>query len=230
MVSIFHILIELSQMMFFIIATGTYALSFGLPTTIHLLGYTKANAQLLTVPVYFFGCMVCVFNATMSDRTKLRSPFILIPYFTGLIGIIICLTISPKDRPGVIYLAMFFVCAGLFPCTPCIVAWLSNNLAGQWKRAVGMALEFTLGNLIGGCIGSNVFFEREAPFYYTGYRIEVSFYSAGVLLACLQAFLLIRENRKRNGIIQGLSDLERARLDKDKKDLGDKNPLFKYTL
>ena len=217
-------------MMFFIVATGTYALSFGLPTTINLLGYTAADAQLLTVPVYFFGCIVCVVTATFSDRIRMRSPFILIPYFVGLIGIIICLTVSPKDRPGVIYVAMFLVCAGLFPCTPCIVAWLSNNLAGQWKRAVGMALEFTLGNLIGGVVGSNIFLSREAPKYQTAYHIEVSFYSTGVVLCLIQIAWLVHENRKRMNQVQGLSsENERAALDAENKDLGDKNPLFRYT-
>jgi len=134
--------------MFFVVATGTYALSFSLPTTINILGYTEANAQLLTIPVYTFACMCVLVNALLADRFLLRWPFVVFPLFFSLIGIVIARTVSPEDKPGVIYLAMFFVAGGTFPCTPAIVAWLSNNLAGQWKRATGMALEFTIGTSI----------------------------------------------------------------------------------
>ena len=40
----------------------------------------------------------------------------------------------------------------MFPASPAVVAWIGNNMAGQWKRAVGMALSFSIANLAGGCI------------------------------------------------------------------------------
>jgi len=216
--------------MFCITASGTYALSFGLPTTINLLGYTAANAQLLTIPVYFFACCMTVLNAVVADRLGRRFQAVLSPYVIGLVGITICLTVSPVTKPGVIYFAMFLVASGLFPCTPAIVSWISNNLAGQWKRAVGMALEFTLGNGIGGCVGSNIFLTREKPEYRTAYLIEVAFFSFGWVLAITQLLLLVRANRKKEAILAATAEGERERLDEDYKDEGDKNPTFMYTL
>ena len=215
--------------MFFCVSTGTYALSFGLPTTINQLGYTAANAQLLTIPVYFFACVCCIINALSADRLRLRSPFIIIPYISGVIGTIICLTVSPVEKPGVIYFAMFLVAAALFPNTPCIVAWISNNLAGQWKRATGMALEFTIGNLVGGVIGSNIFLERQKPTYSIGYDIEITFMVLGIVIALTQVFTLKRANGIKAEQVKKAEE-EGRDLDAEYKDLGDKNPTFRYTL
>jgi MFS family permease len=213
------------------VATGTYALSFGLPTTINLLGYTESNAQLLTIPVYVFACIMTVINALCSDRLHLRSPFILLPYISGLIGTTICLTVSPEKKPGVIYFAMFLIASGLFPNTPAIVAWIANNTAGQWKRATAMALEFTFGNLIGGVVGSNIFLAREKPGYRTGYLVEVSFITVGFVVLAIQVLLLLRDNRTKAKIVAQAESEERAeQLREEMKDFGDKSPFFKYTL
>jgi MFS family permease len=216
--------------MFFVISTGTYALSFSLPTTISILGYTAAKAQLLTIPVYAFACIMCVLNAVIADKLERRYQALLIPYVVGLIGVIICLTVSPEDKPGVIYFAMFLVASGLFPTTPAIICWISNNLAGQWKRSVGMALEFTLGNLIGGVVGSNMFLSRESPTFRTAYRISVAFFSLGILTCTIQLWLLIVANRKSKVLVADAAVEDREGMDKELKDDGDKSPFFRYTL
>lgn len=44
---------------------------------------------------------------------------------------------------------------------------LSNNLAGQYKRGVGMALQIGFAN-IAGIIASNVFRTQDSPHYILG--------------------------------------------------------------
>lgn len=39
---------------------------------------------------------------------------------------------------------------GIYPAFPGNVTWISNNLAGGYKRAAGMAIHIGLGNLAGG--------------------------------------------------------------------------------
>lgn len=39
---------------------------------------------------------------------------------------------------------------GIYPALPGNVTWLSNNLAGDYKRAAGMALHIGVGNFAGG--------------------------------------------------------------------------------
>jgi MFS family permease len=216
--------------MFGITAAQTYAVAYSLPTTIEILGYTAANAQLLTIPVYAFACILCIVNALIADRLKRRFQSVVIPYFFGLAGVIICLKISPEDNPGIIYFAMFLIASGSFPALPTIVSWIANNVAGQWKRSVAMALEFTLGNMVGGITGSNVFISDEAPMFRTAYLIMAAYFTIGIVAAVAQWVLLILSNRQRDRLLQGMSMEDRERLDEERKDDGDKSPFFRYTL
>ncbi|KAK3044433.1 hypothetical protein LTS18_007362 [Coniosporium uncinatum] len=124
---------------------------------------------------------------------------------------------------------MFFVAGGTFPCTPAIVAWLSNNLAGQWKRATGMALEFTIGNMMGGVIGSNIYLANEKPNYSTAYNCEAAFVGLGIVVAIVQVVSLRMKNAGKEKRVRSAEE-EGRDLDAECKDLGDKNPHFRYTL
>lgn len=44
---------------------------------------------------------------------------------------------------------------------------LGNNLSGQYKRGVGMAVQIGIGNF-GGAIASNIFRSQDAPRYILG--------------------------------------------------------------
>ncbi|KAL3480496.1 major facilitator superfamily domain-containing protein [Aspergillus californicus] len=155
--------VYMNSVLFGVVGMGTYSVAFGLPTTITLLGYSAANAQLLTVPVYAFAGLMTLLNAYIADRLGRRYQGVAVPFSLSIAGIVICLTVSPQDKPGVIYFAMFILAGSMFPASPAVVAWIGNNMAGQWKRAIGMALSFSIANLAGGCIGSNIFLEREQP-------------------------------------------------------------------
>ncbi|KAL2834381.1 major facilitator superfamily domain-containing protein [Aspergillus cavernicola] len=222
--------VYMNSILFAVVGMGTYSVAFGLPTTITLLGYSAANAQLLTVPVYAFAGLMTLLNAYIADRLGRRYQGVVVPFTLSIVGIIICLTVSPREKPGVIYFAMFILGGSMFPASPAVVAWIANNLAGQWKRAIGMALSFSIANLVGGCIGSNIFLERERPEYATGYRVEVAIYALGVAVSTLQLWKFWDANRRKRRILEGVTREERDRLDWESKDLGDKSPLFVYTL
>lgn len=50
---------------------------------------------------------------------------------------------------------------------------LGNNLAGQYKRGVGMALHIGIGNFAG-AIASNIFRSQDAPRYILGRKFNPS--------------------------------------------------------
>lgn len=215
--------------MFGAICTCTYSLSYSLPTIVKLLGYTAANAQLMTIPIYLFGCILTVINAILSDRSRIRAPFIIVPLLVTIAGLVICLAVSPGNQPGVVYFALFLVAGGFYAGLPTTVTWISNNLAGQWKRATGMAFQFTVGNLVGGAVGSNIFLAREAPKYRTAFAILLSFIVGAVLSAFFLRFVLNRQNSK-NEALRDVAVQEGRDLDAEFGDLGDKSPNFVYTL
>ncbi|KAL2823538.1 hypothetical protein BDW59DRAFT_163116 [Aspergillus cavernicola] len=129
---------------------------------VHILGYTSSTAQLLTVPMYITAAVVAVFGAWLSDRYKKRSPFIL--FFMSLLPIrfIIVLASSGRGVPGVVYLGVFVAVVGIYLAFPGNVTWISVNLAGDYKRAAGMAMHIGLGNLAG-AMSSNFYREKDSP-------------------------------------------------------------------
>ncbi|KAK2789192.1 hypothetical protein FQN52_006284 [Onygenales sp. PD_12] len=211
------------------ICTCTYSLSYALPTMINLLGYSAANAQLLTIPVYACGCIVSILNSLLSDRLQQRAAFFLLPIACVMVGLIIGLATPPETLPGVVYFAFFLVSAGIFSAIPTTVSWISNNLAGQWKRAVGMGLQFTVGNLVGGTVGSNIFLSREKPRYRTAWAVLFAFITTAFVSGWVLLAMLKRWNRQKEAKVQE-AEREGRDLERENEELGDGSPLFKYVL
>ena len=105
-------------------------------------GYSARIAQLLTVPPYATACILTIVVAHFSDKYKKRGVFIIGSLITSAIGF--TLAIATSDRPdlsGVTYAGCFIAACGFYPAFPGVIAWLANNLAGSYKRAVGMGLQ-----------------------------------------------------------------------------------------
>ena len=56
---------------------------------------------------------------------------------------------------GLSYFAVFLAACGIYPTIPNIVAWVSNNVEGTYKRSVSLAMVISFGN-INGAVSSNV--------------------------------------------------------------------------
>lgn len=114
--------------------------------------------------------MLLIF-AHYSDKLKLRYPFIL----AGLVMCAVGFAINIADVAiGVKYFGTFLVVAGSYAAFPGIVTWLGNNLSGQLKRGIGMAMQIGIGNF-GGAIASNIYREQDAPRYILGRKQKECF-------------------------------------------------------
>ncbi|KAK5452709.1 hypothetical protein LTS15_006857 [Exophiala xenobiotica] len=121
-----------------------YTLSLFLPSIIKSLGYTSAQAQLMTIPPYAIAFILTIGWAILSERLQLRAPIILASSSIAIIGYILLLT---DPRPGVSYLGTIFAAAGIYPSVALHLAWPANNVSGQTKRAISTALQISIGNL-----------------------------------------------------------------------------------
>lgn len=122
---------------------------------------------------------------------------------------------------------LFGIAAGLYPSLCTTVIWNANNLSGSWKRAIGMALQTTIGNL-GGAIGSNIYLKREAPRYWTGYGVSFAILVLAITSAIILRVLLGRINKKRD--LMSEEEVRQKYTDEQLADLGDQSPFFRYTL
>lgn len=103
----------------------------------------------------------------------------------------------------------------------------ANNLAPSAKRAVGMAHLICMGNL-GGIAGSNIFLSREAPHYWTGYGFIL-----GIDCAAFVVCLFLRYKFKSINAQRDLLDEDLVRgtySEQQLLEMGDRSPLFRYTL
>lgn len=170
---------------------------FTVPTIILELGYSAANAQLLTVPIFVVGLISTLTFSFLADRSQTRWQFIIIPFCIALVGYIGLISIPHPALPGLTYAFLFFIPAGVYPPLIGATSWVANNLAPTWKRATGMALFISLGNLIG-AVGSNIFLEEQAPHYWLGYGFGIGAIVVAISAALVLKITYTRLNKQRD--------------------------------
>ncbi|KAK3658394.1 hypothetical protein LTR56_001805 [Elasticomyces elasticus] len=207
---------------------GTYGFTATVPTVIEELGYSSANAQLLTIPIYVFAMIMVLIFAFWSEKVQQRSPFIMAGFAIAAVGFIGQLAIPHPGLPGLTYGFLFPVAAGLYCPFIQIVCWIGNNLAPSSKRAVGMALLISVGNF-GGIAGSNIFLAKQKPRYPAGFGTGLGISIAAILMAIVLRISCQRENERRRKMIEEEGeDAIRARYGEQQLlEMGDKKELLR---
>ncbi|KIO01606.1 hypothetical protein M404DRAFT_149962 [Pisolithus tinctorius Marx 270] len=172
-----------------------YGITFFLPTILNGFGYSVPISQLLTVPIFVLATISMISAAHFSDTMKLRSPFIIVAEFVGMVGYIIQIT---NASTGVKYFGTYLAVIGMYTGVPCAVGWqvLANNLHGKYKRAVGMALQAGMGNF-GGIIASYIFRIQDEPRFILGFALEIGFMCMGLIATVVATYVYHRANVSR---------------------------------
>ncbi|KAI0816946.1 MFS general substrate transporter [Trametes gibbosa] len=216
----FHILIYMS------IIAPLYGISLFLPTIINGFGFSTPISQLLTVPPYVFATITLLVWAIWSDRIKKRYPFVLAGLTYCLVGFAINISNAPI---GVKYFGTFLIVAGSYAGLPGVVAWLGNNLAGHYKRGVGMALHIGIGNF-SGAIASNIYRTQDGPRYILGHGIELMFVGIGFVFVPITVLAYKRINARRDALVQESQEKGTRYTPEELRRMGDRAPDFRYTL
>ncbi|EJU06610.1 MFS general substrate transporter [Dacryopinax primogenitus] len=218
-----HILVYMS------VITPLYGISLFLPSIINNFGYSTAVSQLLTVPCYVFATIVLLLFAHFSDRHGIRSPFILAGLCMLAIGFGINISSAPS---GAKYFGTFLCVAGSYAPFPGVIAWLGNNLSGQYKRGAGMALHIGIGNFAG-AIASNIFRTQDAPRYILGHALELMFVGIGFISVPTVVLIYMHIDKKRDEMmreIDAAGGIHARYSEEEIRSMGDKSPDFRYTL
>lgn len=195
------------------IDTTLYAITTFMPKIVAGLGFTTTvNAQLLTVPVYAVAAIAYLIVGWLSDKTKLRSPFLLGMLSSCLIGYIILAV--PGSSVGARYFAVFMVAIGLYSTTSLNLVWAACNHAGHFKRAFAMGMIQLVGNSAGAAIGF-IFKAQDAPRYFEGIHFAIGMTLMSMCLTAVNMWLVtVGNKRKQEEIADGAVD---------RPDLGDRN-------
>lgn len=222
------------------------AFKFTMPQIIKQLGFSTAQSQLLSMPPYVCGGIAAWLTGRLSDRLSWRMPFIVGPMSVLLVAMAVLFKYSANvaQHVPVMYVGVVLAQIGIYPLLPGISAWTGNNLAPSWKRSIGLAWMLAAGNLgskspryecpcilltlLLGIIGTNIFLDREGPQYPTGYGTSLGVICLGMACALILEFSLWRLNKAK----AKLSEVEiRQQYSQEQLDsMGEKSPLYKYTL
>ncbi|CAG8439429.1 2069_t:CDS:10 [Dentiscutata heterogama] len=208
----------------FIVSMLGYSFSFFLPSIVNGLGFGSVISQLLSVPPYIVGSFTTVTVAILSDRRKIRGPYLILCSLVAIVGYV--LLVVPSSSIAIKYTGACVVGMGLFVCIPISITWLMNNLAGDSKRAVGSAMLVSSGNA-GGLLAAQIYQPKDAPAYKTGHTIAIFLLIVAIILSMVQYYLLNRVNKHK------INDPDRFLKGKNKEEaviLGDKHPSFVYSL
>ncbi|KAF5006451.1 hypothetical protein FDECE_7173 [Fusarium decemcellulare] len=212
------------------ISACSYGTKFTLPSIVKAMGFTNTNAQLMTVPAYVAGGISSICFAKISDHFNWRMPFVAIPLGLIAIGYSVVMGFQgdmtgSNTGPG--YFALVLTCIGIYPVQPAGSSWAANNLAPSSRRAIGVAFNICVGN-IGGIIGSYMYLDKEAPRYQTGFGLSLAFGASGVIVALLLELSYKWGNKRKAQLTE--EDIRAQYSEEQLLKLGDKSPLFKYTL
>ncbi|KAL6310044.1 MFS general substrate transporter [Sparassis latifolia] len=216
-----------------------FAFSLFTPTIISQVGFKATAANLLSVPVYAWACLVTIFVGFMGDRYVKRAYVNLALFTIGLVGYIILISSS---TPALSYVAVYLATTAIYPSVPNSVAWVSNNVEGSYKRSVTLGMAIGWGNL-NGAVSSNVYRSANKPWYRMGHGIMLAYIVIGWVCTLMFFLLLRRENARRDAgerdeLIDGV-DNKRANAEKNghfssveeaRREKGDDWSGFRYTL
>jgi MFS family permease len=221
--------IYLQSLIFMASSVPTYALKFTLPQIMVNMGFKSTNAQLLSAPPYIAGAISAIVVATFADRVRWRLPFIVGPLLSLMCAYAVLFSFSAKISQNVAlcYTFIHLATISVYPVIPGGNTWTVNNLAGPEKRAMGVGLLIGLGNC-GGIVGSFIFIGNESPRYQTGWGTALAFICLGICSACTLEAVYKLQNKRRDRMSE--AEVRAKYTDQELVQMGDRSPLFRYTL
>ncbi|KAK5656845.1 hypothetical protein OQA88_4393 [Cercophora sp. LCS_1] len=157
---------------YFGLLSGIYSFGLFLPTIIFGLGYTAHEAQLWSVPPYAVAACTTLFVA-----------------FIGYAAIA-----NMDNHPKAKYGMTFLMATGIYSSVPCVLAWLSNNSAGHYKRATSAALQLSVANC-GGILAVFLYPDVQGPSFHKGHTIVMSLLTFGWFLILTNVLYCAKINR-----------------------------------
>ncbi|KAJ7130792.1 MFS general substrate transporter [Mycena crocata] len=210
----------LHSLLFLTTVIPAYCFALFVPTIIKGLGFSAAKAQLMSTPPYIFASLVIIFITRLSDKTKMRGPYILGIALVGIIGYAIWYATASATAG---YIAAFLACAGTFGNIALVLSWAGSNTGGDLKRSVVLAVVIGLGNL-GGVCSSFVFRTQDAPRFHPGHATAI-----GCICITFVTALFMTWNYRRLNAIKEKEVAESKDADAFA-DMGDASPHYRYLI
>ncbi len=217
-----------------------YSVILSLPSVVTGLGYKGTRATLMACPPYGLGFIIVLLAGWSADRYGRLFYHYLGAVIVTMVALIVLMIV---ENLVVRYIMFFFImfmyavpavltCARALMLTlasprfipvSIVWVWLTANLAGPNKRAAGMGLVFSVGN-IGGTVSGQIYRAEWAPRYVQGHAINLACYViaivAGTTLWWSYKADNLRRDRAANQTVKRTNPLDLS--GEDLGDLGDR--------
>ncbi|KAI0665059.1 MFS general substrate transporter [Cubamyces menziesii] len=172
-------------------------LAYFLPSIVAGLGYSGAEAQLMSVPPFAVTAVLSIVSSYLADHYARRGLTIIIFSSITTIGLSIFLG---SYATVVRYGSLFLLVPGSYCIAPPLGAWMSNNTAPTLRRATALALLSTMSN-VGSIVSAWVLGALSAPPRYTGAISVLLAFQLGIFACAMGNVLWLRaENRRRERV------------------------------
>ncbi|KAF9890562.1 hypothetical protein FE257_005693 [Aspergillus nanangensis] len=171
----------------------TYSITFFLPLILRNgMGYSVGASQALSAPPYVAAGLLMVAQGWAGDKYRNRSMILLFNAAVSIIGLAL---MGFTHGNGVRYLGMFLVTSTTNASATACMTWQSNNIRGQWKRALSSSIMVGMGG-IGGIAGSLVFRSQDAPSYLPGIYATITASAMIIVITGSLTVYFMYANRK----------------------------------
>ncbi|KAK7056771.1 hypothetical protein VNI00_002488 [Paramarasmius palmivorus] len=205
-----------------------YSLSLFMPTIIAGLGFKSWQAQLMTVPPNTLAVLSIATATWASVKHNKRAVIIIISAFVAIVGYIILLA---AKTPGAQYVGVHFAAAGVYTGNALLLSWPGENVSGQTKRAIAVAMQITIGDI--GAIAGVLIYRPEfsGNHYRKPHIISIGYLLFAAVVSAYLWYWMSRENRRRERLLADKSFGEHASLDeKQRWILGDRDVHYRYVI
>ncbi|WEW56111.1 hypothetical protein PRK78_001546 [Emydomyces testavorans] len=204
---------------------GLATISIFLPSIIKSLGYTKSQAQYMTIGPYLVAWVVMLAVCFASDRLRMRGPFLLGATVLSVIGVALIFSFPAEEKPKIALVGIFFLVAGIFPCIPLELQWATDNAGAESKKVTAICILVVAGHCWS-ILASKSFPAHEGPNYIRGYGIVLAFLG----LSCVMSVVLSVRHRIENARRDKMYGKPNPRLPVDTTEKADEAPMFRYII
>lgn len=180
-------------MQYYVCASSVYSLAYFIPVILRSgLGFNQTLSLILTSPPYIFTIFMTIGLSRLSDKVRLRWPFMVGQSITAIVGLLIILYAKP---PGVRLFGTFLAVFGTQSNIPATLAYGQNQTVRQEKRGIVSAAMITIG-AAGGVTGSTIFRAQDAPLYFPGMWATIALQVAYSIGTFAMSMYLQRKNKQ----------------------------------
>lgn len=176
---------------------------------IHSFGYTILETQLLAMVLGAYLIILLLSSSWLSKRFNQNIFFMIMYVVPSIIGTVVLMTVTFTEyevgtyqyrlRTGVL-LFCYYLTLSFWGVANLGLSLLSRNIAGQSKKSVCTAVNFT-GWATGCLIGPQVFRDNEHPRYLTAFGVHLGCYGTLIILLLCMRLWLMNENRRKDKLI-----------------------------